>query len=177
MLEITSLKHVQGEVVDYSVGDDSRAAGRLVRNLALPEGSTIAMIARGDQIVPPQGNTRILAGDHVILVLKPGLVPLVSQVFGRDADSRGTIPDTLEFPLKARTTVSELQEFYMIPVDAPPERTLAEVICADLGCTDPKEGDSVKLGPLRLRIARLGIDGKVEMVGMSILPESERAEG
>ncbi|MBI1325186.1 potassium/proton antiporter [bacterium] len=173
-LEINSLKHVHGEVVDYAVGEDSRAAGRLVRNLTLPEGATIAMIARGDQIVPPQGNTRILAGDHVILVLKPGIVALVSQVFGRDDDSRGTIPDTLEFPLRARTTISELQEFYLISVEAPPERTLAEVICTDLGCTEPKEGDSVKLGPLRLRIARLGIDGKIEMVGMSILPEQDR---
>jgi cell volume regulation protein A len=169
-LEINSLKHVQGEVVDYSIGEDSRAAGRLVRNLALPEGAVIAMIARGDQIVPPQGNTRILAGDHVILVLKPGLVPLVSQVFGRDDHSRGTIPQTLEFPLRARTTVAELQEFYMIQVDASPELSLADVICADLGCTDPKVGDSVTLGPLRLRIDRIGPDGKIEMVGMSVLP-------
>jgi len=173
-LEFSSLKHVQGEVLDYAVGVDSRAAGRLVRNLALPEGAVIALIARGDQIVPPQGNTRVLAGDHVILVLKPGLVPLVSQIFGRDENSRGRIPETLEFPLRARTTVAEMQEFYMIPVDSPPERTLAELICRDLGCTDPKEGDSVTLGPLRLRIARLGNDGQIEMVGMSILPEGER---
>jgi cell volume regulation protein A len=174
-LEINSLKHVQGEVVDYAVGVDSRAAGRLVRNLALPEGAVIAMITRGDQIVPPQGNTRVLAGDHVILVLKPGLVPLVSQVFGRDADTRGQIPVTLEFPLRARTTVGEIKEFYMIQVHAPDERTLAEVICDDLGTTYPQVGDAVTLGPLKLRVTTLGGEGRIEMVGMSIVPEDERA--
>src|SRR5690606_5680583 len=80
-LEISSLRHVNGEIVDYAVGEDSRAAGRLVRDLALPDGAVIAMIARGDQIVPPQGNTRIDVGDHVILVLRPGIQPLVNQVF------------------------------------------------------------------------------------------------
>jgi len=37
-LEISSLRHVDGEVVDYAIEADSRVAGRLVRDLALPEG-------------------------------------------------------------------------------------------------------------------------------------------
>ena len=71
-LEISSLRQVDGEVVDYAIGQDSRAAGRLVKDLALPGGVVIALIARGDQIIPPQGITRIEAGDHVILVLRAG---------------------------------------------------------------------------------------------------------
>ncbi|MDZ4820485.1 MAG: potassium/proton antiporter, partial [Planctomycetota bacterium] len=37
-LEISSLKNVDGEIVDYTVNQDSRAAGRMVKELALPEG-------------------------------------------------------------------------------------------------------------------------------------------
>lgn len=175
-LEISSLRHVHGEVVDYAVGDDSRAAGRLVKNLALPEGAVIALVARGDHIIPPQGNTRIRAGDHVILVLRPGMQPLVSQVFGRDPTIRGSIPERLEFPLRASTTVAELQEFYEIQMNAPPECTLADVISREVGDEISPLGKAVRFGPLVLRVLRLGGDGHIEMVGMSILSESEAAQ-
>lgn len=167
-LEFNSLKHVNGEVVDYAIGDDSRAAGRMVKDLTLPEGAVIAMIARGDQVVPPQGNTYIQSGDHVILVLRPGILPLVNQVFGRDSDTRGTIPTTLEFPLRASTTIAELQDFYTIRVDAAPNCTLAELMLQKLEQTPPQVGASVSIGPLIFRILRLSSDGQIEMMGMSI---------
>jgi cell volume regulation protein A len=83
-LEISSLRRVEGEVADYSVGADSRAAGRLVRDLGFPEGAVIAMIVRGEQIIPPQGRTRIEAGDHVIIILNPGTQPRVDEIFAPD---------------------------------------------------------------------------------------------
>jgi cell volume regulation protein A len=172
-LEISSLKHVNGEVVDFPIGGDSRAAGRMVKDLSLPEGAVIALIARGDQIIPPQGNTSIEAGDHVILVLRSGIQPLVNQVFGRDSQARGSIPATLEFPLRASTTVAELEEFYTIQMDAPPEETLAEAIRSKLEGRSPLLGESVRFGPLVLRVLRQSADGAIEMVGMSIQPEAE----
>jgi cell volume regulation protein A len=174
-LEISSLRHVNGEIVDYAIGDDSRAAGRVVKDLALPDGAVIALIARGDQIVPPQGNTCIHPGDHVILVLRPGIQPLVNQVFGRNSDVRGMIPNALEFPLRASTTVSEIQELYGIQIDAPPERTLAEVMSHKLGNSNPAMGETVRFGPLLFRVLRLSSDGRIEMMGMSIVPEDEES--
>ncbi len=169
-LEISSLRHVNGEVVDYSVGDDSRAAGRLVKELSLPDGAVIALIARGEQIIPPKGSTRITAGDHVILVLGPGVQPLVSQIFGRDSDARGLIPATIEFPLRASATVRELQEFYSIEIDASGECTLAELLRRALKKQSPAIGESALFGPLALRVLQVSADGRVELVGMSILP-------
>ncbi len=172
-LEISSLQHINGEVIDYAVGVDSRAAERMVKDLALPEGAVIALVARGNQIIPPQGNTCIQAGDHVILVVRPGIQPLVNQVFGRNSDVRGSIPTTLEFPLKATATVAELQEFYSIQIDASPESTLADVISLKLEKEHPALGASVQLGPIALRILRVTTNGRIEMVGMSILPVGE----
>jgi cell volume regulation protein A len=91
-LEISSLRHVKGDIVDYTIGPDSRAAGRLVRELGLPAGAVAAIVTREQTIIPPHGNTRILAGDHVILVLRPGLRPLVDQIFGRTDEGRDVLP-------------------------------------------------------------------------------------
>jgi cell volume regulation protein A len=174
-LEISSLRHVNGEIVDYSIGEDSRAAGRMVKDLALPEGAVIAMIARGEQIVPPQGNTCIHPGDHVILVLRPGIQPLVNQIFGRNSDVRGMIPSAIEFPLRATTTVRDIQELYSIQLDAPPERTLAEVIIHELGNENPTAGESVSFGALTLRVLRLSHENQIEMIEMSLRPDVEAA--
>jgi potassium/hydrogen antiporter len=172
-LEISSLRQMDGEVVDYAIGDDSRAAGRLVKDLALPGGVVIALVARGDQIIPPQGLTRIQAGDHVILVLRAGTQPLVNQVFGRDTEERGTVPKAIEFPFRGWTTVGELEEFYSIHIDVPPQTTLDEVMRRELGPEGTTVDAAVEFGSLRFRIQRLSSDGVIELVGMSILPETE----
>ena len=176
-LEISSLRQVEGEVVDYSIGEGSRAAGRQVKDLALPGGVVIALIARGDQIIPPQGITRIRAGDHVILVLRPGTQPLVEQVFGRDTGSRFAVPQAIEFPFRGTTTVGELEEFYSIHIDAPPATTLDEVMRRELGPQQTVLDAAVEFSPLRFRIRRLSDQGRIELVGMSILPEGEGLQG
>ena len=113
-LEISSLRHVEGDIVDYTVGNDSRAAGRCVQDLALPEGVVIALVARQDKIIPPQGKTRIEAGDHVIVVLRPDARQLVDQVFGNRTETSVEQLVGLEFPLRGTTTVSELEDMYGI---------------------------------------------------------------
>jgi potassium/hydrogen antiporter len=100
-LELSSLRDVEGDIVDYTVDLESRAAGRLVRELALPEGVVIAMITRGQQIIPPHGNTLIQAGDHVIVVLRPETRPMVNNVFGQRTIEHEPMPPELEFPLRA----------------------------------------------------------------------------
>jgi cell volume regulation protein A len=173
-LEINSLRHVHGEVVDYAISADSRAAGKLVKDLSLPDGAVIALIARGDQIIPPQGGTSIRTGDHVILVLKPAIQPLVNQVFGRDSQERGSIPLTLEFPLRASTKVGVLEEFYSIRMEAPAQSTLADVVNAKLAVKPGQ--DVIRCGPVALRVLRVSNDGRPELIGMSIYPEEPKVD-
>jgi cell volume regulation protein A len=159
--------------LDYAVSEDSRAAGRLVKELALPGGVVIALIARGQKVIPPQGITRIHSGDHVILVVKAGMEPLVDQVFGRNAEERKSVPTAVEFPFRGVTTLGDLQEFYSIYVPASPETTLDEVMRRELGLDRTEVDAVVEFGALRFRIERLGPDGRIELVGMSILPEGD----
>lgn len=172
-LEISSLRHVDGKVVDYPIGEDSRAAGRLVRDLALPGGVVIALIARQHRVIPPQGLTRIHAGDHVIAVLEPGAEPLLDQVFGRTSEELNAVPMEVEFPFRGTTTVGDLEEFYSLHLDLPGGTTLDEVMCRELGRERTKMDAVVELGSLRFRILRLSADGHIELVGMSIVPETE----
>jgi cell volume regulation protein A len=173
-LEISSLRHVEGDIVDYLVDENSPAAGRQVKALALPQGVVIAIIARGEQIIPPQGGTRIEVGDHVILVLRPGTRPLVDKVFAPESDDRAKLPADLEFPLRGTITVGELEEFYGIQLDAPSQHTLSEALRARLG-PDAAPGARADYGPVALIVRDLDDDHAITHVGMVILPQAKDA--
>lgn len=177
-LEISSLRNVDGEIIDYMIREDSRAAGRLVKDLALPGGVVIAMITRGDQVIAPQGMTRIHVGDHVMLVQRPGMEPLLDKVFGRSTDEPVSLSPVVEFPFRGRTTVGELEGFYSIRFDAPPETTLDQVMRRELGPDRVRVDTVVEFDSLRFRIMKVSESGEIELVGMSILrePEDDEAE-
>lgn len=57
------------EVVVHGVQGEGRVIGKRIENIPLPEGTTIAAIARGDQVLIAHHDTMIQRDDHVILFL------------------------------------------------------------------------------------------------------------
>src|SRR5690606_5211312 len=113
-LEITSLKDVDGDIVEDYLVEDSRAVGRSIRELGLPDGIVVAMVARGERIIPPKGSTVLHAGDHVFVVLRPHLRPLVDRVFAAGTEPPESIVALGELPLRGSARVMDLNEFYGI---------------------------------------------------------------
>ncbi len=65
----------EAEVVELEVGEDSKAAGRSLAKLDLPQDALVAGVARGDQVEIPHGGTTIQGGDRVLLFALPeGLI-------------------------------------------------------------------------------------------------------
>ncbi len=171
-LEITSLRDVDADIVEYTVGDQSRVAGRRLNQLALPEGVVVAMIARGGTLIPPRGSTQILTGDHVFVVLQPGVRPLVNRVFSRDPAEAEEIVTRVEFPLLASATVEDLKDFYGIRLEAPPDRTLARLLEEHARPSPLTEGYRIVIGGIILRVLEIGENG-IERVGLEIAVRRE----
>jgi len=57
-------------LVEDILAPNSAAAGRPIRDLALPEDAVLVAIIRGDEIVIPRGNVVLQAGDHVLAMIK-----------------------------------------------------------------------------------------------------------
>lgn len=170
-LEITSLKDVDGDIVDYLADASSLAAERMVRDLALPESAVIAMLVRDGTMIPPRGSTTIHKGDHVFIVLKPGVRPAVDRLFaprpvGFEQRCRSTA-----FSLSGSATVGDVEEFYGIHLDSTAERTLGDLIAERLGDT-LQEGASIPAGELRLCVRTL-TDGRVDVIDVEIPGDSE----
>lgn len=171
-LEITSLRHTDGDIVEYAVTADSRAAGRRIRELTLPQSAVVAMIAREHEIIPARGRTLLLAGDHVFLVLRRDARAATDRVFGSVGDRVPGLPAEVEFPLSAAATVDDLVEFYGVHIDAPGDERLGDVLHRRLA-GEVREGARLELDGCTL-VVRALLDGGVDEVGILIrAPEQE----
>ncbi len=171
-LDITSLRHVDADIVEYAIGPDSRAAGRRLKDLPLPEGAVVAMVGREHRAVPPSGSTWLKPDDYVFVVLNRELRTMVDRVFS-PAPGLAREPERLvEFPLPASTTVGELEEFYGIKLDADSGQSLGRLIEESLDGV-PLPGDYIEKEGCVLVVREVGKDG-VEHVGIELMVDEER---
>jgi cell volume regulation protein A len=169
-LEISSLQNVDGDIVDYFVDLCCLAAGRMVKDLALPDGVVVALIVRGEQIIPPQGRSRIEVGDHVVVVLRPAVRAMVDRVFSHCGQEAVELPTALEFPLRGSIKVSDIEEFYGLMLNAPPGATLDELMRTRLDEEDVISGAAVPFDKIVLYVREIAADGAIQYVGMKIVP-------
>ncbi len=82
LVHLLDLPEERLEIIELVVAEGSPAAGLEVQALDLPEGSLIVAVLRaeGGGFVP-KADTRIVAGDEVLVVLDPGLEEAITQQF------------------------------------------------------------------------------------------------
>lgn len=50
---ITAIEEADADIVEYTLSEHSRAAGRRISQIALPDTVVVAMITRGKEVIPP----------------------------------------------------------------------------------------------------------------------------
>ncbi|MFY0664643.1 MAG: potassium/proton antiporter [Natronospirillum sp.] len=109
-LEITSLGEVDAEIVEYTLSSQSRAAGRRLSRMALPEGVVVAMITCNEQVIPPRGSTILQPNDHLFVVLKHDYKAYVEQVFAEKGFVSGR--PLQELRMKGASLLSDIDWCY-----------------------------------------------------------------
>ncbi len=151
-VEVHALRHLNGDVVDYTVAPSARVAGQALRDLALPEGAAVMLVVRGEAVVVPRGTTELRPRDHVFVAVRSDLMPLVDRLFDPDAETPPLAPDlAIEFVRTA--TLGQLHRFFGLPAPTWSERTLEEV----LGDDEPRVGPFALAPGSELDLARLTV--------------------
>lgn len=172
-LEITAVGDIDADIVEYTLGEHSRADGRLLSQMALPDDTVVAMITRGTTVIPPRGSTRLQQGDHLFVVLKPETRPFVDCVFAQVAEApRLDLPDT-ELRLKGNTRVEDLRHSYGIDLAVEPQLTLDQLLRRELA-EDLKDSGGLVLDNVCLQVRGM-IGNRVTTVGLRPLPQAEDA--
>ena len=68
LLHLAELEGGELQIVEAHLDPDSPVVGREVRDLTLPEGSTIAVLIRDERAIPPRSDTRLRTGDRILAV-------------------------------------------------------------------------------------------------------------
>jgi potassium/hydrogen antiporter len=83
VLAIESRQPLQGELMSFYIDEALVVAGVPLAELDFPEGASVALIVRGDRLIPPKGSTVLQPGDHVYLIAQPEDRALIQLIFGR----------------------------------------------------------------------------------------------
>jgi cell volume regulation protein A len=86
VLAVESRVPLKGELMSFYIDEALVVSGVRLDELDFPEGASVALIVRGEQLIPPKGSTRLLPGDHVYLVVLPEDRPLIQLMFGRQEE-------------------------------------------------------------------------------------------
>jgi cell volume regulation protein A len=162
-LEITALSEVDAEIVEYTLGTDSRAADRAIAKIALPDSTVVAMITRGNSVIAPRGSTLLREGDHLFVVLRPANRVFVDRVFSESAQAGTEASPERELCLKGATTADEIRLSYGLELATAGDNTLEQVIKQELGT--PAIGGEMMLADVRLRVNDM-VGNRVTSVGL-----------
>ena len=169
-LEITALNEVDAEIVAYPRAPHSRAAGRRLSQAALPEGTVVAMITRGKNVIPPRGSTQLRDGDHLFIVTKPETRSFIEQVFSTEGVSE-SLQEGEVLRLKGYTKVTDLQHSYGIDLGAVADISLDELLKQTLQ-TEVVVNASAQFGQVELQVVEM-VNDRISTVGIvAINPEA-----
>ena len=80
-IEVGSLSSL--DLVEFDVAPDHAIAGARVRELGLPRSALVAVVARGEETIPPRGSTVLAPGDRLFVLAPRTMRPEIEDVFAR----------------------------------------------------------------------------------------------
>jgi trk system potassium uptake protein TrkA len=89
LVQLLALEEERLEIIELEVGTGSVAAGVMVADISLPEGSLIISVLRDGSGFVPKPDTIVEAGDSVLLILDPGLEAEITPQFAAAARRAG----------------------------------------------------------------------------------------
>jgi trk system potassium uptake protein TrkA len=87
LVQLLALEEEHLEIIELEVGHGSPAAGAMVQDVVLPDGSLIISVLRDGTGFVPKVDSTINAGDQVLLILDPGLESEITPQFAPNGAS------------------------------------------------------------------------------------------
>jgi len=83
VLSVESFDELDGQLLSYYIDEALPVAGMTLEELPFPDGAAVTMIVRGQQLIAPNGATRLEVGDHAYVLSRPEGVGMLQLLFGR----------------------------------------------------------------------------------------------
>jgi trk system potassium uptake protein TrkA len=82
IVRLITLRHGEAQVMELTISPGSRLAQTPIGELAMPEGALILTVLRDHGLVQPHNDTRLQAGDRILVAAAARLHPAIRTAFG-----------------------------------------------------------------------------------------------
>lgn len=155
------------ELFVYRLGPEKWCIGRELRGLRMPEGTRIAALFRGRELLHPTGSTRLLADDILCIVGHETDLPALGKLFSEAPAS--DIDETFfaDFILDAQAKIRDLVPIYGLkPDEKVLDLNMGEYLTRRLG-GKPVLGDQFEWQGFVWTVVDMS-DGQVRKIGMKL---------
>jgi len=80
LIPLLSLRGGDVEIMELEISSSSPVANKMIKDLELPKGSLFVSILRGDEVLIPRGDMKVLEEDQVIVLVKRVHADVLRQV-------------------------------------------------------------------------------------------------
>ncbi|MDP3516797.1 MAG: potassium/proton antiporter [Pseudohongiella sp.] len=155
------------ELFVYRLGAEKWCIGKELRGLRMPEGTRIAALFRGRELLHPTGSTRLLADDILCIVGHEHDLPALGKLFSVAPAKELNDWFFGDFILDAAARIQDLAPIYGLhPEPLVASQSIGEFLTVKMG-GKPVVGDQIEWQGFVWSIASVE-DGKVKRVGMKI---------
>ncbi|MBC7263935.1 MAG: TrkA family potassium uptake protein [Chloroflexi bacterium] len=87
MMMLMKLRRGKVAIVEEKIDAGAPADGHVLSDLSIPSGSNIMAVIRKDEVIVPDGSTRLQAGDEIIAIVRSDMAPMLARLFGNPSAS------------------------------------------------------------------------------------------
>ena len=162
----------QWELFIYRLGKEKWCIGAALRELKMPEGTRIAALFRGHELLHPSGSTRLEAGDLLCVIGHEHDLAALGKLFSQAPKRGQDLRFFGDFVLEGDAELSAVAALYGLKLDGiDGQQTLGRFIAHEIG-GEPVIGDQVEWQSLTWTVAAME-GNKIRKVGVKF-PEGAR---
>lgn len=157
----------QWEMFVYRLGAEQWCIDTELRRLNMPEGTRIAALFRGRELLHPSGSTRLMADDILCIVGHERDLPMLGKLFSQAPSAAADAWFFGDFILDANARLKDLGPIYGLSLDdCDGELPIGEFFSQKMG-SSPVVGDQIDWQGFVWSVAEMD-HGRILKIGMSL---------
>ncbi|MDO9319264.1 MAG: potassium/proton antiporter [Gammaproteobacteria bacterium] len=157
----------QWEMFVYRLGAEQWCINTELRRLNMPEGTRIAALFRGRELLHPSGSTRLLADDILCIIAHERDLPVLGKLFSQAPSAAFDAWFFGDFILDANARLRDLAPIYGLSLqDCDGELPIGEFFSQKMG-SNPVVGDQLDWQGFIWAVAEMD-HGRILKIGMSL---------